>query len=67
MQATVLRFEQDGSGTVLFDDGERAAFARDAFARSGLRLLRPGQRVRLRRAEDGRIEALTIITLPEPD
>jgi cold shock CspA family protein len=67
MQATVLTFEDDGSGTVVFDDGERVAFAREAFVRSGLRFLRPGQRVRLRQAEDGHVEALTIITLPEPD
>jgi cold shock CspA family protein len=67
MQATVLTFEDDGSGTVVFDDGGRAAFAAEAFARSGLRFLRPGQRVRLRRAPDGEIEAITIITMPEPD
>lgn len=67
MQGTVLTFEEDGSGTVVFDDGSRVDFSTDAFARSGLRFLRPGQRVRLRLAEDGHVEALTIITLPEPD
>jgi hypothetical protein len=67
MQATVLTFEDDGSGTVVFDDGTRAGFGREAFAWSGLRFLRPGQRVRLRQADDGYIEAITIVTLPDPD
>jgi cold shock CspA family protein len=67
MQATVFTFEDDGSGTVVFDDGHQEPFAAGAFRRSGLRFLRPGQRVRLRRGDDGAIEALTISTLPEPD
>ena len=67
MQATVFTFEDDGSGTVVFDDGHQEGFAPAAFRRSGLRFLRPGQRVRLRRDAEGTIEALTIATLPEPD
>lgn len=67
MQATVFTFEDDGSGTVVFDDGHQEPFAAGAFRRSGLRFLRPGQRVRLRRGDDGTIEALTIATLPDPD
>ena len=48
MQATVASFDPDsGSGSVLTDDGRRVAFDPAAFAAGGLRLLRPGQRVRM--------------------
>ena len=64
MQATVKAFDSDtGSGSVLLDDGREVAFTAEAFALSGLRLLRSGQRVRLRIANDLTIEALTISTL----
>ncbi|HVA61082.1 MAG TPA: hypothetical protein VNG13_11185 [Mycobacteriales bacterium] len=62
MQATVHSFEPGGSGTVVTDDGRELAFGADAFARSGLRLLRPGQRVRLE-TSDGRITLVTISTM----
>jgi hypothetical protein len=45
MQATVHTFAPDGSGSVLLDDGRELPFAAAAFAESGLRLLRPGQRL----------------------
>jgi hypothetical protein len=67
VQATVRAFDPARrSGSVLLDDGSELAFGRAAFDASGLRLLRLGQRVRLRLADDGRIEFLTIATLPDP-
>jgi 2-phospho-L-lactate/phosphoenolpyruvate guanylyltransferase len=65
MQATVARFDDStGAGTVLFDDGIELPFDAEAFRRSGLRLLRLGQRVRVELAADGqRVVALTILTL----
>lgn len=48
MQATVRHYQADtGSGDVLLDDGTLLPFGSDAFDRSGLRLLRLGQRVRI--------------------
>ena len=62
-QATVATFDPDtGAGTVLLDDGRRAAFDGDAFAAGGLRLLRLGQRVRLEYAGE-RVVRVTIHTL----
>ena len=67
MQATVRGFDpSDGSGSVFFDDGSVAEFGPDAFAASGLRLLRRGQRVAVRRGRSGAITALTLATLPLP-
>ena len=64
MQGTVATFDPDtGSGTVLTDDGRRIPFDGVAFAAGGLRLLRPGQRVRMDTA-DGRVVRITIVTLP---
>jgi cold shock CspA family protein len=46
MQASVHSFDpQTGDGSVLLDDGRRVPFDGEVFARSGLRLLRSGQRV----------------------
>jgi cold shock CspA family protein len=60
----VATFDPDtGSGTVLTDDGRRIPYGGDAFAAGGLRLLRPGQRVRLDTAGD-RVVRITIATLP---
>jgi len=65
MQGTVATFdEQTGAGSVLLDDGTELAFPGEAFARSGLRLLRLGQRVRLDRDETGVISKVTLPTLP---
>ncbi len=46
MQGTVHRFDAEtGAGSVLLDDGTELPFDAEAFARSGLRLLRVGQRL----------------------
>jgi len=46
MQASVHRYEDDnGSGSVLLDDGREIPFDSKVMDASGLRLLRPGQRV----------------------
>jgi hypothetical protein len=66
VQGTVFTFEEDGSGTVLLDDGQSVPFEPEAFAASGLRFLRPGQRVRLTTDASGRVTAVTILTLPDP-
>jgi cold shock CspA family protein len=67
MQATISSFDPDTfTGSVLLDDGVELAFPRSALAGTGLRLLRPGQRVRLGISGDGEaleIESLQIITL----
>jgi len=67
MQATVSAFDADTrSGRVLLDDGVELPFTGDALAGTGLRLLRPGQRVRLTTSGDaGRpvVESLQILTL----
>jgi 2-phospho-L-lactate/phosphoenolpyruvate guanylyltransferase len=65
MQGTVATFDpQTRSGTVLLDDGSPVTFSSQAFAASGLRLLRLGQRVRLDRDESGVVVRLTLPTLP---
>lgn len=67
VQATVLTFDPaTGSGTVVADAGTVEAFGPDAFATGGLRLLRPGQRVRLIRSAEGEVEAVTVSTLALP-
>ena len=64
MQGTVASFEDEtGTGTVLLDDGTRVAFPSEAFARSGLRLLRIGQRVRLDQNKAGQVVRVTLPTL----
>ena len=64
MQATVANFDPEtGGGTVLTDDGRRVPFDAAAFAAGGLRLLRPGQRVKMDIA-GGRVVRVTIATLP---
>jgi len=61
VQGTVATFdERTQSGTVVLDTGRRLAFPPEAFAASGLRRLRPGQRVTL--IQDG--DAITRLTLP---
>jgi 2-phospho-L-lactate guanylyltransferase len=68
VQATVRTFDPvTRSGTVLLDDGLEMAYDGAAFAAGGLRLLRVGQRVRLRVADEpARITFLTVATLPDP-
>ncbi len=66
VQATVSEFDQTtGAGAVIFDDGHISTFSANAFANSGLRILRPGQRVRLE-MDGADIVALTIHTLSFP-
>lgn len=64
MQGTVATFVPDtGDGTVYLDDGTELTFSGDAFRTSGLRLLRLGQRVKLR-VVDGQVVALAHIAMP---
>ncbi|MGH3331620.1 MAG: hypothetical protein ACRDPJ_10010 [Nocardioidaceae bacterium] len=67
MQATVSSFDPETlEGSVLLDDGVELPFGADALDGSGLRLLRPGQRVRLDASGEGaalRIHRLQVITL----
>jgi 2-phospho-L-lactate guanylyltransferase len=65
VQGTVATFDTlTGAGTVLLDDGTEVRFPADAFAASGLRLLRLGQRVRLDLDEAGLISKVTVPTMP---
>lgn len=67
MQGTVRTFDSHTrSGDVLLDDGRVLSFPARAFDASGLRLLRLGQRVRLRVDADGTVTFITIATLPDP-
>jgi 2-phospho-L-lactate guanylyltransferase len=67
VQGTVREFDAaSGSGTVFLDDGTVCPFGPEVFAASGLRLLRRGQRVAIRRGPFGAITALTLATLPLP-
>ncbi len=67
MQATVSRFDSaTGDGAVLLDDGRELPFAGEALAGTRLRLLRPGQRVRVELADVGdrpSVQHLQILTL----
>lgn len=67
VQATVATYDPaTRSGTVLTDSGREISFDATAFARSGLRMLRLGQRVKMRLIA-GRVEALTHISFPLPE
>ena len=67
MQGTVRTFDAaTGDGDVLLDDGAVLAFDAAAFGRSGLRMLRTGQRVRMLLDAAGRVEAVTLATFPDP-
>jgi 2-phospho-L-lactate guanylyltransferase len=64
MQGTVATFDEIGrDGTLLLDDGTPLPFPAEAFAASGLRMLRLGQRVRIERDADGTVTLITIPTL----
>jgi len=64
MQATVASFDAESrTGSVLADDGVRLPFLAAALADSRLRLLRPGQRVRVEVDANGAITRLQILTL----
>ena len=70
MQATVWEYDATSrSGRVLLDDGVALSFDADALNGSGLRLLRPGQRVRVEIDPAGAghpvsVRRLQILTLP---
>ncbi len=67
MQATVSSFDPaSGTGAVLLDDGVELPFGAEALSGSGLRLLRPGQRVRIETSgadEGSEVRRLQILTL----
>lgn len=66
LQGTVRHFDTASrSGSVFLDDGTVVAFDGAAFAAGGLRLLRPGQRVRMETRED-QVVLVTILTLRSP-
>jgi cold shock CspA family protein len=63
VQATVASYDgQTRDGTVVTDDGVLYPFRSTALAGSGLRFLRPGQRVRAE-LENGEITEIQILTL----
>jgi|Tabmets5t2r1_1033131.scaffolds.fasta_scaffold01822_4 hypothetical protein len=67
MQATVASFDAgDDSGTVVLDDGLRLGFDAAVFARSGARMLRPGQRVFLEVDRSGTVPVVSALWLFHP-
>ena len=61
MQGTIATFDPDTrSGTLLLDNGAELAFDPVAFDRSGLRLLRPGQRVAIDTEPTGAVRRVSI-------
>ncbi|NEB80022.1 hypothetical protein G3I40_33125 [Streptomyces sp. SID14478] len=64
MQATAYTYDPDSrSGSVLLDDGTPLAFDAAAFDVGGLRLLRPGQRVRIEVRGENEQRRITLVTL----
>ncbi|MFE9253445.1 hypothetical protein [Streptomyces sp. NPDC007088] len=64
MQATAYTYDaQDHTGSVLLDDGTPVPFDAAAFTAGGLRLLRPGQRVRIETTGEGPSRRITLVTL----
>ncbi|MEV7322177.1 hypothetical protein [Streptomyces sp. NPDC093970] len=64
MQATAYTYDPETrSGQVLLDDGTPVSFDGAAFEAGGLRLLRPGQRVRIETAGSGADLRITLVTL----
>jgi 2-phospho-L-lactate guanylyltransferase len=65
MQGTVASFDpMTGAGTLLLDDSTKLGFPASAFAASGLRLLRLGQRVRIEHDPVGAVTRVTLPTMP---
>ena len=61
MQGTVATYDPEThAGTLLLDDGTQLAFPAEAFRRSGLRLLRLGQRVTVDAGLDGAVARLRL-------
>ncbi|MDH6700371.1 hypothetical protein ACIQKE_32955 [Streptomyces griseoviridis] len=64
MQATAYTYDPaHRSGQVLLDDGTPMPFEGPAFDAGGLRLLRPGQRVRIETEGEGDARRITLVTL----
>jgi cold shock CspA family protein len=64
VQATVYRFDPDsGSGSVLTDQGAVLTFEAEALSLSGLRHLRPGQRLTVELGASGIITGLRLGTI----
>nr|BFD82483.1 hypothetical protein StreXyl84_18840 [Streptomyces sp. Xyl84] len=64
MQATAYTYDAESrSGQVLLDDGTPLPFDAGAFDAGGLRLLRPGQRVRIETEGEGSGLRITLVTL----
>lgn len=64
MQATAYTYDAASrSGSVLLDDGTPVPFDAPAFDAGGLRLLRPGQRVRIETEGEGDALKITLVTL----
>ncbi|GHH86793.1 MULTISPECIES: hypothetical protein [Streptomyces] len=64
MQATAYTYDPETrSGQVLLDDGTPVPFDTRAFDAGHLRLLRPGQRVRIETEGEGTSLRITLITL----
>jgi cold shock CspA family protein len=64
MQATVYRYDPaSGSGAVLTDQGAVLPFTVEALRLSGLRHLRPGQRLTVELDEGRRVSALRLETI----
>ncbi|MFI6289730.1 hypothetical protein ACIBCM_34210 [Streptomyces sp. NPDC051018] len=64
MQATSYTYDPETrSGSVLLDDGTPVDFDAAAFDAGGLRLLRPGQRVRIETEGEGAGLRITLVTL----
>ncbi|MCX4829570.1 hypothetical protein OG785_10970 [Streptomyces sp. NBC_00006] len=67
MQATAYTYDSETrAGSVLLDDGTPVPFDAAAFDAGGLRLLRPGQRVRIEMQDtEGAADArrITLVTL----
>jgi len=61
MQGTIATFDPDTHhGTLLLDNGAELVFGADAFARSGLRHLRLGQRVSIEADPAGAVRGIAI-------
>ncbi|MFE1954768.1 hypothetical protein ACFW9D_30350 [Streptomyces sp. NPDC059524] len=64
MQATAYTYDSESrSGSVLMDDGTPVSFDAAAFDAGGLRLLRPGQRVRIETEGEGEARRIVLVTL----
>ncbi|MGC9379279.1 hypothetical protein [Streptomyces sp. MH13] len=64
MQATAYTYDPESrSGQVLLDDGTPVPFDAAAFEAGGLRLLRPGQRVRIETEGGDTDLRITLVTL----